>query len=237
MPLPKLPDTIFNVEIPSTKKLVRFRQFKTREEKILLMAKAGDGDESEILSAIKQIVNNIILNENFDVDTLTSFDLEWLFLKARAVSVSNIVSPSYKDHEDGEVRTFNIDLNEVKIIWPIDKPPVIDLADGIKMSMKWPTAGLYSDKGLLQAQGLDALERLIVKCIDKIYTADEIFDASQYTTEDLLEFINDFDIKAFEQIQDFFGNMPRMEHVIEYTNNKGTERRIVLNSLSDFFQF
>lgn len=236
MSLPKIQHSTFTAEIPSTKKTIRFRQFTAREEKILLMAKASE-DISDMLSAIRQIVNNCIITEGFNIDTLTIFDLEWLFLALRKVSVSNVVPQSYKDNEDNKVYEFEIDLEKVKIVWPIEKPPTISLGEGLTMTMKWPTADLYNDTQLLRTEGIEALERLLVRCIDKIYTADQVFDPADYTTDDLIEFISDIDVKSYEQIQLFFEKMPRMEYVIEYTNANGTKRRIELNSLVDFFQF
>jgi hypothetical protein len=236
MSLPKIQHSTFTAEIPSTKKTVRFRQFTAREEKILLMAKASE-DVSDMLAAIRQIVNNCIITEGFNVDTLTIFDLEWLFLTLRKVSVSNVVPQSYKDNEDNKVYEFEIDLEKVKIVWPIEKPPTISLGEGLTMTMKWPTADLYNDTQLLRTEGIEALERLLVRCIDKIYTADQVFDPADYTSDDLIEFISDIDVKSYEQIQSFFEKMPRMEYVIEYTNANETKRRIELNSLVDFFQF
>jgi len=234
--LPKIQHATFTAEIPSTKKPVRFRQYTAKEEKILLMAKSSGGDD-DILAAIKQIVNNCILNENFDIDAMTIFDLEWLFLKIRAVSVSNVVSVSYRDNEDNKVYDFEINLDEVKIVWPVEKPATITVGEGVSVSFKWPTADLYTDTRLLAATGIDALEMLVVKCIDKIFTADQVYDPKDYSTDELIAFISDVEVNAYNEIKHFFDTMPRMEYVITYQNEKGTDRRIELNSLVDFFQF
>lgn len=235
MALPKIKHTIFTTEIPSLKKKVNFRQFTTKEEKIMLMARTGD--ESDMLAAIKQVTNNCLIQDDIDIDTLTIFDLEWLFIKARAVSVSNIVNPAYRDNEDDKVYKFEINLDDLKVEWPIEKPPTIKLSDEITITMKWPTADLYSDSQLLKADGVESLFRLIVNCIDTIFTADQVYDPKDYSTEDLLAFIEDVEVKPFEQIQEFFNQMPGIRYTIEYTNSMGTERKIVLSSLSDFFQF
>lgn len=235
MSLPKIQHATFTAEIPSTKKTVRFRQYTAKEEKILLMAKTGD--ESDMLAAIKQIVNNCILNEQFDIDQITIFDLEWLFLKIRSVSVSNVVPVSYKDNEDGKIYDFEIPLDEVKIVWPVEKPPTVNISEGLSMTMKWPTASFYTDEQLLKAQDIEALEILITKCIDKIFTADQVYDPKDYTTEELVEFISDIESNAYQQIKEFIETMPHMEYVITYQNEKGSDRRIELNSLVDFFQF
>lgn len=236
MPLPKIQHPTFTTEIPSTKKSVRYRPFTTREEKVLLIAKQSD-DESDTMGAIKQVVNNCILNEDFDVDRLTIFDLEFLFIKIRIVSVSNLAPVSYKDHGDNIVYDFDVDLDKVEVIWPSDKPPTISLGEGMSMTLKWPTADLYTDAALLSSEGPEALERLVAKCISKIYASDQVYDPSTYTTEEVIDFIDDIDSKAFDEVRKFFDQMPRLRYVIEYTNSKGDDRKIELSALTDFFQF
>ena len=134
MILPKISYPVYDVEIPSTKMPIKVRPMLAKEEKILLMAKET-ADDNEILLSIKQVVNNCILANNIDIDKLTIFDIEFLFIKLRAWSVSNMSEVSYRDAEDYEakltelatsgmpqnqaeaeaakqsVHTFNIDLN------------------------------------------------------------------------------------------------------------------------------
>ena len=111
--LPKIKHPNFEFVIPSTKKKESFRPFLVREEKILLMAKASE-DLSEALRAIKQIVNNCCMNTTFDVDRLTIFDLEYLFLQIRAISVNNIVSVScFGDWAFGALRDRHVPLNAI----------------------------------------------------------------------------------------------------------------------------
>jgi len=89
MPLPKIDQPLFDMIIPSTGKKVTFRPFLVKEEKILLIAQQS-GNDSEIIRAIKQILNNCI-QDHLDLDTLAIFDLEYAFLKLRSKSVNNVV--------------------------------------------------------------------------------------------------------------------------------------------------
>lgn len=236
MPLPKILHPLFTVEIPSTKKIVKFRPFCAREEKILLMAKQSE-DDSEILGAMKQVTNNCVVTEGFDIDKLTIFDLEYLFLRIRAMSVSNISKVAYRDHSDNKVYNFDIDLDKVKVIWPIQKPPSISLGEGLSMTLKWPSADLYSDTVLHAATGPEVMERMVAKCIDTIYQGDQTYDPSTYKTDEVIEFLQDIDSKAWENVRKFFDDMPRLQYVIEYKNSKGEDGRIELSALTDFFQF
>ena len=117
MSLPKIDYPLYTITVPSLKKSYKFRPFLVKEEKLLLMAKESK-EMSDIFTAIKQVVNNCAIDERFDVDKLTIFDLEYIFIKLRAMSVDNIVKVSYKDFQDEKVYDFEIDLNNIEMEMP-----------------------------------------------------------------------------------------------------------------------
>lgn len=231
--LPKIKHPTFMFKIPSINKQLMFRPFLTREEKILLIAKSSE-DKAEIFRAIKQIVNNCCLDDNFDIDKLTLFDLEYLFLQLRAVSVNNIVKVSYRDNEDKQVYDFEIDITKVEVEFPknIDKKIMVDESVGILM--KYPPASILDDNEFLKA-GNETFFELVMKCVDKVFDSDEVYTADSYTKKELEEFLDDCGIKTFEKIQEFMNNIPKLKHVIKYKNKMGNDREIVLDSLTDFF--
>lgn len=232
--LPKIEHPIHNIEIPSTKKVMKFRPFLVKEEKLLLMAKEAESD-GDILQAVKQIVNNCAI-EKFDVNKLTIFDLEWVFLKLRAVSVDNIAKLSFRDVQDDQTRNFEVHLDTVKIVWPEKTDNIVKLSEKSGIVLKYPTADLYDDKEFLGLEK-DQLFELIIRCLDKVYDEDQVFEFSQYKRSEIAEFLDSLNVKIFDEIQNFLINTPRMEHVIEYTNSLGSERKIVLSSLNDFFMW
>ena len=89
MSLPKIEYPLYQITVPSTKKNLKFRPFLVKEEKLLLMGKEST-ESSDILMAIKQIVNNCCVDD-MDINKLCIFDLEYIFLKLRSLSVDNIV--------------------------------------------------------------------------------------------------------------------------------------------------
>ena len=231
--LPKIDYPMYNIKVPSTKKNSRFRPFLVKEEKLLLMAKESKNN-SDILAAIKQVVNNCAIDNNFDIDKLALFDLEYIFLKLRAFSINNIIQVSYKDFEDEKVYDFNVDLNEVEIQYPPKVSNTIKISDKSGVMMRYPSAKLYDDKDFL---GLteNYMFELIIRCIDKIYYEDEIFESSNYTREELSDFIENLNLKVFEEIQNFLVSVPKMEYTIKYKNSLNNDRIINLVSLNDFF--
>ncbi len=233
MPLPKVKHPIYEFTVPSTSKKESFRPFLVREEKILLIAKSSE-DPADSLRAVKQIVNNCAISESFNVDKLPIFDLEYLFLQLRAVSVNNVVQVSYRDNEDKKVYDFSIDLKEVKVQFPEKVDPIVKVTESMGLMMKWPTASLLDDKQYFSV-GDEAYYELILRCIDKIYDGDDLYSPADYSLKEIEEFLDDCGVETLEKIQNFMSNAPRLLHKLTYTNSSGKERVIELTSLTDFF--
>jgi hypothetical protein len=224
----------FDILVPSLNKKMKFRQFLVREEKILLVAKTSNED-NDILTAIKQVVNNCSMDPTFDVDTISVFDLEYLFLKIRSLSVSNVIKLSYKDYEDEKLYEFEINLDEIVLEMPKDVSNKISIIGKNGIVMRYPPASIYSDKEFLNATPEDAAIELIVRCIDKIYDEESVYEPKNFSRQELLDFINQIDIKTFEKINEFLATAPKLKHTITYKNSFGNDRKIELSSLNDFF--
>lgn len=235
MSLPKIDQPIHNINVPSLKKKFAFRPFLVKEEKLLLMAKESE-NASDILAAIKQVINNCSLNSNLAVEKLPIFDLEYLFLKLRSISVDNVVKISYKDFEDNKEYQFEIDLNEVEVKFPKKNEENIKITNKSGIVMKYPTASLYDDKDFMNLEK-DHMFELIVRCVDKIYYEDDIYEAKDYKKQELSEFLENLNVATFEKILEFLMNVPKIHHEIKYTNSLGNERKIEFNSLNDFFMW
>jgi len=231
--LPKIEYPIFNIKVPSSGVACRFRPFLVKEEKLLLMAKES-ANPADILTSIKQVVNNCNVDSKLDVDKISLFDLEYLFLKIRAVSVDNVIKVSFKDNEDEKVYDFEIDLNKVEVTFPPKVDSNIKISETAGIVMRHPSAALYDDKEFLELDK-DYMFELIIRCIDKIYDGDEVYECKDYKKSELSEFLEGLSVKTFESIQNFLINTPKMEHKIQYKNELGNDREIVLSSLNDFF--
>jgi hypothetical protein len=233
MPLPKIKHPTFDFVVPSTKKKESFRPFLVKEEKILLMAKTSE-EPNAILRAVKQVVNNCALSKSFDVDKLAIFDIEYLFMQLRAISVNNVVKVSYRDNEDGEVYNFEIDLTKIDVKFPQNVERTVRITDKMGIQMCYPPASIFDDKEFFDT-GEDAFYELVLRCIDKIYDGDDIYLPSDYTKEDVEQFLDECGIETFEKIQLFMSSVPKLYHKLEYTNKNGNDRVIELTTLTDFF--
>jgi len=230
--LPKIPVSVVEITIPSTKKKMKFSRLRVNEEKILLIAKQS-GEASDILTAIKDVINSCAQEPTFDVNTLASFDIEYLFLKLHAASVSNIAKINIHDPEDDQDYKFDVDLNTVEIDDKDRKEPNIKVTDEIVAHFLYPPATMYGDKEILKSK--DPNFDIMLKCLDKIYDGDTVIETKSVPKNEFLEWVKSFPYDVNEKVQEFFNNAPHLSHTIKYKNSKGTERTFVLSTLADFF--
>lgn len=236
MALPKITQPTFDCEIPTTKQKIKLRPMFVKEEKILLIAKQSD-DRAEQLNAIKQVVNNCIVQPQIAVDDLAFVDIEYLFCKIRSQSISNKQKVQYKDNEDNQVYDFVIDLDKVEYKDNLDNKPIIQLTDNISITMRYPPAKLFTDSNFYQLDDQQMFDKLVTSCIVKIFEGDTVHDCKQSTEQELKEFIDQIPAIHYEKIQQFLTNTPTLYYCIEYTNSKQTKRTIELRTLDDFFTF
>ena len=158
MNLPKISHPIFQITIPSTKKRINFRRFLASEEKILLMAKESD-DRIDKLLAIRQVINNCLIDD-LNVDDMSTFDFDYVFMKLRANSIDNMVEIKYTDTEDNEQYLVQIDLNKIEIRLPKKINDVVDVTDNIKLKLQYPTMG----KMIASIESLKELQTNATRC-------------------------------------------------------------------------
>ena len=141
--LPKLDLPTYELTIPSTQRKIKIRPFTVKEEKLLLMA-AESQDVNDVITNTIQVLNNCILEEDFDVSKLPYFDIDYLFIGLRAKSVSENIEVKFTcNNETDEGRCGNIFSSTVDISNAIllnrHESMTIEIGGGKKVIMKYPT--------------------------------------------------------------------------------------------------
>lgn len=238
MPLPKISAPTYFLTLPSTGKEIKYRPFLVREEKLLVLALESE-DLKQITEAIKTVLKNCIETRGIKVETLPTFDIEYLFLNIRGKSVGeeievNVICP------DDEVTTvpvkINIDEIEVQKFDGHDKK--IKLDDKIYLEMRYPSLDQFikNNFDLNATDDMDQAFELIGSCIDKIYTEDEVWATSDVTKKELQEFLDQMNSSQFKLIEKFFETMPKLSHTIKIKNPKTkVESEVTIEGLTSFF--
>jgi len=238
MPLPKISTPTYELELPSTGKPIKYRPFLVKEEKLLVLALETE-DTKEISNAIKAVLKNCIQTRGIKVESLPTFDIEYLFLNIRGKSVGEEIQVNLIAPDDGETSVpVTINIDEIKVNKSEDHTNQIKLDDNLMMEMKYPSLDQFIKNNFDMSGnvGIDQSFELIASCVDKIYSEEEVWVAADVTKKELVDFLEQMNSIQFKQIEKFFETMPKLSHEITFTNPKTkVENTVVLEGLSSFF--
>ena len=238
MPLPKISTPIYELEIPSLQKKIRYRPFLVKEEKVLIIAMESE-DSKQIANAVKTVISNCILSKGVKVDELSTFDIEYLFLNIRGKSVGETVDVLITCPDDGETQVpITINLDDIQVQTSPDHTKDIKLDDNLSMRMKYPSMNEFIKNNFESGENLSVTSTfdLICSCIEQVYSEEESWSASDCTKKELSEFIEQLTSNQFKEIEKFFETMPKLSHTLTVKNPKtGVESEVILEGLTSFF--
>ena len=238
MPLPKIATPTYELELPSTGKTIKFRPFLVKEEKLLVLALESD-DSKEITNAIKAVLKDCIQTRGIKVETLPTFDIEYLFLNIRGKSVGEDIEVSVLCPDDGETYTeVQISIDEIKVTKDKKHTNQIKLDDTLMMELRYPSLDQFvkSNFSFNDDNQVDQSFDLIASCVDKIYSEEEAWTSDDFTKKEVTEFLEQMNSAQFKEIESFFTTMPKLSHEVEVINpNTKKKSKVVLEGLASFF--
>lgn len=242
MPLPKIDLPTQKVILPSNNKEVLIRPFLVKEEKILLRALTSD-EKVDITDATKQIVNNCVITPGFDVENTTIYDLEYLLLKLRIVSVGEKLKMRFLPietttcEECKKHREVEVDMNDAKVVFPEGHEKKITLTEKVGIVLKDPEAKIMGEFVEAQTSAVLAdLLKVIWKCVDYVYDEDTITSAKDVTLEEGVEFLENLRSEQFKKIDKFFKTVPKLILNVPIKCSKCEfQDSYVIDRLEDFF--
>jgi len=235
MALPKVALPTYELEIPSNGKKIKYRPFVVKEEKLLLLA-LESGDDKQIEDATRTLLKNCITTR-VKLEDLAIFDLEYIFLQIRAVSVGEVVEMLLTCEDDGETQVkYNLNLTDVQVMKSEDHSSKIMLSDSMGLIMKYPSFEEFVKVSIIAKDTSEQVIEIMGKCVDQIFDGEDVYDSSTTSKKEFVEFIEGLTNKQFEKVQEFFSEMPVLKHEIKLKNpNTGVENSFVIQGLSNFF--
>ena len=231
MALPRLNDVPkYTLKIPSTKKEITYRPFLVKEQKVLLMALESQ-DDKQILQAVLDTIEACVLDK-INATNLALFDLEYVFLKIRSVSVGEGAEVTIKCQKCENPIKTKIDLNSITF----DKMPEnrIKINDKYTIQMMYPTFNT-TISGVSNSTLAEQVYISAIGCLDKLLTNDEVIDFKDETEEEKKAFLESLTALQFESIIEFVNNLPRLRKEVEYKCEEcNTINKTTLEGLQDF---
>ena len=160
--LPSISAPVYRDSLPSTNKEFTYRPFLVREEKLLQLIK-DDDNVQQIYDSLQQLIKNCT---GLDVNSLSVFDMEYIFLRLRQKSVGEIIELRMRhvdpDTDCDHVQDVQMDLNKIEVIRDENHNKTIELDSdrNLKLEMNYPK---YQDILKLQtSQEFDTILQVLI---------------------------------------------------------------------------
>ena len=243
----------FKVFVPSLNRQVLFRSFLVKEQKLLLVAKEATENQVEaITGAICQLIQNCV-KEDIDVNSLPSFDIEYIFVQLFISSTGKKKSDAWyrcknavkdeegKEHQCGEINKIEIDLSKAHILGSEIKTGIIEInSETINaIKMRYPTFDeLVAHDLHLRNGNQEAAFELYGKCLVNVIKKDNelLILGEDYEAVDAVELLEYFPGPSFEKVTEFFTDVPVLVGEAPYSCKKcDVKSTVKLRGLEDFF--
>ena len=241
MPLPKISTPTYELVLPSTGKIIKYRPFLVKEEKILILALESQSTK-EITNAIKQVLKDCIITKGIKVEELPTFDIEYIFLNVRGKSVGESLDLIITCGDDGETQVpVTVFIDQIQVEEDPEHKRDIQLDTNLVLRMKYPSLDQFikTNFDFSAEQSSSSIDRsfdIIASCIDVIFNAEESWSAADSTKKELTDWIETLTPNQFKEIEKFFDTMPRLSHTVKVINPKTkVESDVTLEGLTSFF--
>lgn len=230
MALPVLNDTPkYELTIPSTGKKVKYRPYLVKEEKILMMA-SETGSQTQILNAMMDTIKACIQSD-LDTSTLSTFDIEYIFLQLRSKSVGEISKIMYKCSECESENECDINLDNVVCHVP-KKDRLIKISDDVAVEMKYPNYDGLDLEGDESEMGF----KILATCIDAVLTQEERINVADESEESVKNFLESMSKQQFDKLAEFLTDIPSIKYDLEFDCEKCQHHNVIeIKGIQNFF--
>lgn len=226
----------YEVVVPSTGKNIRFRPYTVKEEKIILTANESK-DRRHTMLAIVDTLMACLEGENIDRDSLTLYDVEYLFTKIRSKSAGEKAPIQIKCQKCGTQNPYNIDLDNI-IMEKGDGHNKIKLNDEVTVEVRYPTwLAIIGNENIIGAKNtVDSMFGMVAESIVAILTEDTRIETKDEDKKELLEFVESLTEEQFNKLWANIKNAPKLKFEIDFDCISCKEHsHYELSELNDFF--
>ena len=241
MALPKIDTPVYDLELPLSKKQIRFRPFLVKEQKNLMMAMEAD-DKETIERNIKQVLTNCTLTDGVVIDNLPVIDVEFYFIQLRARSVGEIVENRYictnevEGTQCGHKMDAKFNLLDISVDIDPEAKDIIKINESISIKLKYPEFSLV-EKLKKKENAVDIAFEVVIDSIEYIFDGEQYHYAAEVTRKELTDFVESLNQEQFGRLEEFFNNLPKLNKKIDLKCGKcGFDHAISMEGLESFFE-
>lgn len=233
MNLPKIETPKYELTIPSTGKKVTYRPFLVKEEKILLIAQESE-DEAALISAMKDIIASCTFGE-VNAGGITSFDLEYIFVKIRAKSVGEESEIGLACSACGEVNQVTVNLDDIESPEVKPLPKKLQLTDTVGIIPCYVSVDSLIKISKASNEG-ETVVKTIAASIESIYDEKNVYPMNEASDSDITEFVESLNKDHLEKIEKIISSAPSVKQTVHFTCTKcGEKNTTVLEGIQNFF--
>lgn len=229
----------YELNLPFSKKKVKYRPYTVAEQKLLLLAKE-ENSNSSMVNAIRQMVKNCTFNQ-IDIKTIPTFETELLLLNIRGRAVSETIDLVMTCTACDKQSDVKIKIDEIKVVGEINDNPSIKLSDELFVVMGYPTAissaiatGIDSESSETQ-QFNDSLD-LMISCIKQVVHGDDVYEMADQSKEDVMAFLDTLLESQINALKEFIESCPTVlyqgKHICKHCQE---ENETFIGGLANFF--
>lgn len=226
----ELPD--YSVKLPSIDKALSFRPFLVKEEKTLLLV-SEEGNELDVLRAIKNILENCF--EDLDLSSISLGEAEYLFVKLRERSVGETLELVYG--KGIRKKPIELDLRKIKVPKRTgNKKSKFNITENISVTLRELTlVDVIKNEINIWNSDQDDYIKMIASIIETVTLKEESLGSTDLSLAEKVDFIENMTEQQFTDLAEFLKNGPRLSHTVKVEQEEGEDAEIEINGLNDFF--
>ena len=234
MALPKLETPKYTCVLPLSKKTVEYRPFLVGEQKILLIAQESDDANQQIREMIRMID---VCCDDIKAEFLASADLEYLFLQVRIKSAgetSEVIIPCSECKKDN---TIIINLESTEVLREGEEiSNIVKITPNISLDLQYPNYKVIQQLDANKADDTKQVFEVVAKCVNAIIDGDEIHTRDDFTSKEIVSFLDSMSMDMFEKVQEFFSSAPSLVIKHNYDCKEcNTNNTLDLKGIGSFF--
>lgn len=225
----KISTPTYKEEVPSSKQKIEIEPFRVGDEKALMIA-AESKDGVQMMNALKKVVGNCTTANPEELET---YDLEYLFLKLRSVSVGEVATIGLPCGECEATNKIDLDISKVKVQFDETHSTTVKISDQLGFEMKAPDLELVSG---LDGENVDDMLKVVAHSIKTVYYGDETISVGEDEWDDLLGILNQLTTDQFSKVQQYFSTQPKLKQDVTFTCGQCEhDNKTTLEGLASFF--